>query len=170
MFGTTARAQKQERGLMDRLDHPDLTMKFDASDKHFGVSSAMGNRQATVKAFSFGKQSSVFGGDGKFRTKSFSSKSGESLIKTFDAKTSALSQHNSFAQGDKAFGTKAMDVREAPGTNKSATGAREYVPGEKNYAWHGKRQDAIDDIYRNNKNLSIEQVRDLLNKGPAGRP
>lgn len=155
---------------MDRLDHPDLTMKFDASDKHFGVSSAMGNRQATVKAFNLGKQSSVFGGDGTFRTKEFRSKNSEGLLKTFDAKTSVLSQHNSFAQGDKAFDTKAMEVREAPGTNKSAPDARAYVPGEKSYEWHGKRQGAIDDIYRDNKNLSIDQVRDLLNKGPAGKP
>ena len=163
-------AQKQESGLLDRINHPDLTMKFDPADKHFGVSSAVGDRQATVKAFSFGKQSSVFGGDGTFRTKSFSAKSGDGIIKSYDAKTSSLSQHNSFAQADKGFGTKSMDVREAPAANKSASGTREFIPGEKGYEWHGKRQDSIDDIYKNNKNLSIDQVRDLLNKGPAGKP
>ena len=167
---SSAQAQKQESGLLDRIDHPDLTMKFDPADRHFGVISAVGNRQATVKAYSFGKQGSVFGGDGTFRTKAFSARSGDGMIKTYDAKTSSVSQHNSFAQADKGLGTKSMDVREAPAANKSATGTREFVPGEKGYEWHGKRQDSIDDIYKSNKNLSIDQVRDLLNKGPVGKP
>ena len=114
LFGSSAHAQKQERGLLDRIDHPDLTMKFDPADKHFGVASAAGNRQAMVKAFSFGKESAIFGGDGAFRTKAFGAKNNDALTKSFDAKTSTLSQRNSFAQADKGFGTKSMDVRDAP--------------------------------------------------------
>ena len=122
-----------------------------------------------MKAFSFGNQAATYSGNGEFRSKAFTPKNGGFRTDSYDAKTSALSKRNSFAQADKDFGTKAMDVRVAPAANKSAS-TKEFTPAGKNFEVRGKRQDSIDDVYKNNKNLSVDQVRDLLNKGPAGRP
>ena len=168
-FSSAARAQNQENGLLDRIDHPDRTLRFDPADKKFGVSAVVGDKQAQVKSFSFGKQSAIYGGDGAFRTKAFSSKDSGFKTEAYAAKASALSQRNSFAQADKGFGTKPMDVREAPAANKSAA-VRDYVLSEKPYNWRGKRQDTMDEVTKDNKNLTVDQVRELLNKGPAGRP
>ena len=169
LFTSKAWAQQQESELLNRLEHPDRTLKFEPADKAFSVSSAVGGKQAQVKGFSFGKQSATFGGEGAFRTEAFTAKNDVLRTNGYDTKTSALSQRNSFAQADREFGTKTMDVREAPSANKSAA-TREFVPGGKIFEVRGKRQDSIDDVYKNNKNLSVDQVRDLLNKGPAAKP
>ena len=165
---STARAQKQESG-MDRILQPDRTQKFDPADKAFNISSAVGNKQASVKAFSYGSGSATYKGNGTFHSKAFTPKNGGFRTEGYDAKTSALSQHNSFAQADKGYGTKAMDVREAPAANKSMD-TKAYNQAGKPFEVRGKRQDGIDDVYKSNKNLSVDQIRDLLNKGPSGRP
>ena len=67
-----------------------------------------------------------------------------------------------FTQTDKTFGTKAMDVREDRAANKAAP-VQGYAPFERAYLGRGKRQDTIDDL-RNQKNMTIDQVRELLNK------
>ena len=168
-FSPTVHAQNQEGGLLDRIDHPDRALKFDPADKKFGVSAAVGDKQAQVKSFSFGKQSAVYGGDGAFRSKTFNPKDSGLKIESYNSRASTLSQRNSFAQADKGFNTKSMDVREAPAANKSAA-VRDDVLTEKPYNWRGKRQDTMDEVTKDNKNLTVDQVRELLNKGPAGRP
>ena len=170
----SVRAQKQEAGILVKVkaggSANSESFAFDGANKAFSTSAAIGSKQAQVKAFSFGGHSSVFGGDGTFRSKTFDNpKSGGFRTDGYGVKTSELSKRNSFAQADKGFGTKAMDVRDAPGTGKSAQ-VKEYIPAEQAYLGRGKRQDLLDEKGKNAKNLSIDEVRDLLNKGPAAKP
>lgn len=169
-----ARAQKQEEGTLARvkMDRPANSQAFEfaGAGKTFGTASAVGSKQAQVKSFAFGGKSSVLAGDGAFHAKSFNNPKAESFrTESYLTKTSQVSQRNSFAQADRAFDTKSVGVREAPAANKSMA-TREFITPTRPYEWHGKRQDTLDEVYKNNPNLTIDQVRDLLNKGPAGRP
>ena len=172
-LAAASQAQKQEAGTIARvnLDRPAnaRAYTFAGADKTFGTASAVGSKQAQVKSFAFGGKSSVLAGDGAFHSKTFNNPKEGFRTESYLTKTSQVSQHNSFAQGDKSFGTKSVAVREAPGVNKSLA-TREFVTPTRPYEWHGKRQDTLDEVYKNNPNLTIDQVRDLLNKGPAGRP
>lgn len=158
----SARAQQQEGGVMDRILHPDRTLAFEGADKQFATSASFGGKQATVKTFAFSKTANLKGGDGSFNTKAFAQKD-RFQTKDFTYRTTATTKN--FAQTDKTFGTKTMDVKEDRAANKSAP-ISEYVPGEKPYLGRGKRQDDFDDLYHQ-KNLNIDQVRQLLNK-PGG--
>lgn len=175
VFLPTVRAQKQEEGILVKVkaggSGNSEAFAFDGANKAFNTSAAVGNKQAQVKAFTFGGRSSVYGGgDGTFRSKTFDNpKAGGFRTDGYGVKNSELSKHNSFAQADKGFGTKSMDVRDAPGTDKAAL-VKDYAPASQTYFGRGKRQDMLDDRTRDTKNLSIDQVRDLLNKGPAPKP
>ncbi len=171
---SSALAQKQEEGILTKVkaggSGNSESFQFSDAGKSFGTVSAAGGKQAQLKAYSFQGKSSVFGADGAFRTKNFeNNKPGGFRTEAYATKASAISQRNSFAQSDKEFGTKSMDVRDAPGTNKSAA-VRDFVPANETYYGRGKRQDMLDDRTRSAKNLTIDQVRDLLNKGPAAKP
>ena len=55
-----------------------------------------------------------------------------------------------------------MDVKEDRAANQTAA-VRDYAPASKPFLGRGRRQDTIDDL-RNEKNLTIDQVREILNK------
>lgn len=162
-------AQSQE-ARMDEILHADRNQTSSFAGKTFTSSTAVGGKQTRVKSFAFGNKRSVLGGDGKFRTKGFDSSRMDAFrTESYSAKASSVSQRNSFAQGDRTFGTKSMDVREVPAANKSAL-VRDYAPANTTYYGRGKRQDYLDDKTQSAKNLTIDQVRDILNKGPAVKP
>lgn len=172
-FIPALQAQKQDGGTLARVnaDRPanSQSYTFAAADKSFGVASAVGSKQATVKSFALGSKVSIYGGDGSFHSKAFTNPKGEGFrTAAFSAKSAQISQRNSFAQGDREFGVKTMNVREAPAANKSAA-TRDFIPGSQTFYARGKRQDMLDDRTQGAKNLTIDQVRDLLNKGPAGK-
>ncbi len=170
----SAHAQKQEDGILSKVKQGGSANResfaFADADKNFGTASAAGSRQARVKSYNFGGKSSIFGGDGTFRTKGFSNpKDGGYRTDGYATKASALSQRNSFAQSDRTFGTKSMDVREAPSANKTLA-VKSYTQADTTYTGRGKRQDFLDERTQEAKNLTSDQIRDLLNKGPAAKP
>jgi len=158
---SSAAAQQQERGLLDRLEHPDRTLHYSPSDKQFSTSSTVSGKQASVRPFLFGQSTAVLrGGDGTFSTRAFHGKDGY--------RTDAFAAHavtaagQGFGQTNKTFATKTMDVREDRAANKTLA-VQEYSAGEKLFMGRGTRQDTIDDL-RKQKNLTVDQVREILNK------
>ena len=114
---SSARAQQQERGFLERLDHPDRTLHYGGADKAFGASSSFAGKQATVHSFTF-KGGGVYGaGDGTFRTRGYN---GADRFRTqsYDTKPAGVAGRE-FNQKDKAFGTKTMDVKEDRAANQS---------------------------------------------------
>lgn len=160
-FATVACAQQtQESGLLDRIDHPDRTLHYSPSDKSFETSSSVASRQATVRAFAFSRAATLRSGDGKFSTRAFNNRD-SFRTKDFATRNASIAGHG-YAQTDKLFSTKNFDVQDDRAANKSAT-VRGYVPAEKPFLGRGKRQDSIDDL-RKQKNLTVDQVREILNK------
>ena len=170
-----AHAQKQEEGILAKVrgSKPanSEAFEFAGAGKTFGTAAMVGSKQATVKSFAFSSKSSLYGGDGKFRSKAFNNPRDDGFrTAAYGVKASQVSQRNSFAQGDKLFATdSASGIREAPAAGRSAN-TRAFVLPNRPYEWHGKRQDTLDAVYKNNPTLNIDQIRDLLNRGPAGRP
>ena len=152
--------QVQEPGLLDRLEHPDRTLHYSPADKEFSVSSNGTDKKAAVGSFAFSHPATLRVGDGAFHPSAFS---GADSFRTRDFSTrAAFDTTRAFTQTDKQFGTKGFDVREDRAANKSVA-IRGYVPAEKPFLGRGRRQDSIDEL-RKQKNLSIDQVREILNK------
>ena len=150
---------------MSEILNPDRNKASDLGSKAFISSASVGGKQADTRTFAFGRSAAFGGRDGKFQTRSFTD---HDKFRTGDYATKAdRAGGNSFAAADRGFGTKAVPVEEAPAANKSAAGIRKYVPGDKSIVVRGKRQDDLDDLYHQ-KNLSIDQVREILNKPGRG--
>ena len=76
----------------------------------------------------------------------------------------AVAADREAAVADHTFATKTMPVRENPLAHKTTPYDRPYVTASKPYLIPGKRQDAIDEL-RTQKNLSVDDVRSILNRG-----
>ena len=103
-------------------------------------------------------------GDGSFRANTYSN-TDQFRTGAFDTK-SDRAVRSSFATGDRGFATKAVPVDQAPAATKSAP-IRPYLPADKSTEMRGKRQGDLDELYHQ-KNLSIDQVREILNKPGHG--
>lgn len=154
----SARAQNQESGLLDRIDHPDRTLAFPLSNRNFGRTSAFKDKTANIKTFGFGKSASI-AGDGKFRTQSFVSSSFKP--KGFALRDGAAPGLRTYGETNRLFDTKSVDVRDARDANKTL--AVQSFATHDPFTIRGKRQDTYDEMLKRKK-LSIEEVRELLNK------
>ena len=159
LFGSASlgKAQIQDNGSLEHIIHPDRTLHYSPADKEFTASSSVTGRQATVKPFAFNHDANIRV-DSAFTTRTVTPRD---KFRTQEFSTRGA-QTKDFTQKDKAFGTKAMDVKEDRAANK-AMPVGGYALGEKPYLGRGKRQDTIDDLHKN-KDLTIEEVRELLNK------
>jgi hypothetical protein len=154
----SASAQDQERKLVDRLLKPDMTLQNDAQNKKFiGDGSASINKRANVGAFYVHRKphSKNFSGTRDFSTTQFFSQTyhgGRTAHEAASQQTLANSKApyaNQTARG----------VRDAPRSGKKVD-SRAYG-GNRPFLNEGTNQKSLN---RQNEPLTIEQVRELLNK------
>ena len=150
-------AQEQESKLVDRLLRPDTTLRNNAQNKKFIADGASINKKATVGTFYVQEKSNSksFSGTRDFSARQFNSQS-------FHGTRSASGISSQQAVGDSrpAYATRtARDVRDAPQSDKKVA-SRSYA-GNRAFLDQGKSQKALN---RQNPPLTIEQVRELLNK------
>ncbi len=162
-----ANAQIQEQRI-DEILHADRTKTSDFAGKTFAASPTVGGKQADVHAFAFSHSAKLFSNDGSFQTRSFADKD-RFQTHGFATKADRAIDSDAFAQKDRGFATKALSVTDAAAGQKSANSLlRDYTPAQKGIVIRGKRQGTLDEI-RDQKDLSIDEVREILNK-PNGRP
>ena len=154
-----ARAQQQERTLEQRIMKPDMTMdaneqkKGFRSEKSFGTTNANGD-----KHFSLFPQFSLK----SFFTSSYSdSKSYWTGDYKPGSKGSTLAKNGNFQDAGKRYDTKTMAVSEAREAGKSYNKSSNFATKETREV--GKSQKALDQQHAQ-KEMSIDEVRDLLNK------
>jgi len=150
-------AQEQESKLVDRLLRPDTTLRNNAQNKKFIADGASINKRATVGTFYVQEKSNSksFSETRDFSARQFNSQS-------FHGTRSASGISSQQAVGDSrpAYATRtARDVRDAPQSDKKVA-SRSYA-GNRPFLDQGKSQKALN---RQNPPLTIEQVRELLNK------
>ena len=152
------RAQDQEKKLVDRLLKPDMTLQNDAQNKKFtGDSSASVNKRANVGTFYVHQKShsKTFGGTRDFSTTQFYSKTyrgGRSAYEVSSQQT-VVNSKDTFAS------QTAHGVRDSSESGKKVA-SRGYA-GTRPFLDEGKSQKSLN---RHNEPLTIEQVRELLNK------
>lgn len=146
----------QERGLMERINRPDMTLAFHPADKRFGGSSGagLGQKTATTRSFVFRNRAALktynakdFAGSRGFGTDNFSGRDRAAAV-------------NAAAGADRAFGTRDVAVNEARDARKALPVRAARVP---TFTPVGKRQDALDEQQRT-RPMTIDEVRELLNK------
>lgn len=150
-------AQDQERKLVDRLLRPDMTLQNSEQKKKFIADGASINKTARVGTFYVEKKqnSKAFSGTREFPTRAAQSRQ-------FHGSRSAF--ENSSQQGvgnwQRAYPTQtARGSRNAPQSDKKVA-SRTYAENRP-FLDQGKSQKSLN---RQNKPLTIDQVRELLNK------
>ena len=153
-----ARAQEQEKKLVDRLLKPDMTLQNDAQNKNFvGNGSASINKRANVETFYVHRKprSKDFSGTRDFSTTQFYSQTYHGGRTAHEA-----SSQQTLANSKAPYANQtARDVREAPQSGKKVA-SRAYA-GNRPFLNEGTNQKSLN---RKNEPLTIEQVRELLNK------
>ncbi|HEU5247480.1 MAG TPA: hypothetical protein VFU09_10350 [Candidatus Udaeobacter sp.] len=151
------RAQDQERKLVDRLLRPDMTLQNSEQKKKFIADDTSINKKADVGTFYVEKKprSKTFSGTRELSTQQFNSQ-------PFHGSRGAFENSSQQAVGNSrvAYPTQAArDRRDAPQSEKKA--ASHAYAGNRPFLDQGKSQKSLN---RQNAPLTIEQVRELLNK------
>ena len=154
-------AQEQENKLVDRLLRPNMTLKNSGQNKRFIADGASVNRRAAVGTFYVQKKSNSksFSGTRDFSPQQFSPAKAD---QAFRGKRNAFETSSQPAIGNShsRYATRsARGVRDAPQSNKRVA-SHAYVENQP-FLDQGKSQKSLN---RQNAPLTIEQVRELLNK------
>ena len=152
-----AHAQDQEGKLVERLLRPDMSLQSSAQNRKFIADGVSINKRATVGAFYVQKKSSSksFSSTRDFSTRQVNSQSFVGTRTTFDT-----SSRQPIGASQPAYSNRtARGVRDAPQADKPAP-SRVFA-GNRPFLGQGKSQKALN---RKNAPLTIEQVRELLNK------
>jgi hypothetical protein len=153
-----ARGQDPEHQLLDRLLKPDMSLQNPAQNKKFmAAKGASINKHATASTFYVQKKSSSksFSGTRNFSTWQFNARS-------FHAGDNAanFSARNQITNSNRSFSTQtARNLRHAQEAGRTVDAL--IFTGNRPFLDKGKSQKALS---RQNPPLTIEQVRELLNK------
>jgi hypothetical protein len=154
----SASAQDQEKKLVDRLLKPDMTLQNDAQTKKFvGDGSASINKRANVGTFYVHQKprSKNFSGTRDFATTQFYSQTYHSKRNAYE-----VSSQQALANSKAAYANQtARGVGNASQSGKKVS-SRAYA-GNRPFLDQGTNQKSLN---RKNEPLTIEQVRELLNK------
>jgi hypothetical protein len=151
------RGQEQEKKLVDRLLRPDMDLKNEAQNKKFIAGDTSINKRATVGAFYVQEKSNSkrFWGIPGFLTRQFNSQSFHSGRSGFNT-----SSPQSMGNSQSVYATQtARGARDAPQSGKKV--AVRASAENRPFLGEGKSQKSLN---RQNAPLTIEQVRELLNK------
>ena len=154
----SASAQDQEKKLLDRLLKPDMALQNDAQNKKFsGDGAASINKRANVGTFFFHQKSNSknYSGTRDFSTSQFYSQTYRGGRHAYE-----VSSPPTLANSKASYANQtARGVRAAPQSGKKVA-SRAYA-GNRPFLNEGTNQKSLN---RKTEPLTIEQVRELLNK------
>lgn len=151
-------AQEQERKLVDRLLKPDLSLSNPAQNKKFaGTDASAANKEFVAKPFYSGKERPAKGfADVKdFFTSAFGTW-------TF-SRGNAIhrSANQDWIDARRSFETKQSTLSRTPSEATKSAPVRDYAD-QRPFRGKGTRQEILS---QQNHPLTIDEVRELLNKG-----
>ena len=151
------RAQNQERKLVDRLLRPDMTLQNSEQKKKFIADGTSVNKKANVATFYVDKKPNPkrFLGTRDFSTRQANSQSFHSSRSAFEDSSQQTVRNSQLAYPTQT----ARGPRDAPQSKKRVT-SRAYAENRP-FLDQGKSQKSLN---RQNAPLTIDQVRELLNK------
>ena len=151
------RAQDQEKKLVDRLLKPDMTLQNEAQNKKFvGDGSASITKRANIGTFYVHQKprSKTFGGTKNFSTAQFYSQTYRGRRTAYE-----VSSQQTIVNSKASYASQTARVSDAPQSGKQV--ASHAYAGNRPFLDEGKSQKSLN---RHNDSLTIEQVRELLNK------
>ena len=152
-----ALAQQQERKLADRIMEPDMSLENEAQNKKFTADKTSVHKPANVQTFYLQQKSpgKSFTGTRDFSSKQFQARNfnhgDDATARDLADKKSTA---GSYSEATKAAGTKAVSDQNKGQPSRNYAGNRPYLE-------QGKSQKSLN---RKNKPMTIDEVRDLLNK------
>ena len=150
-------AQDQEKKLLDRLLKPDMTLQNDAQNKKFSGDGLVSiNKRANIGTFFVHQKpnSKNYSGARDFSTTQFYSQTYRG------GRTAHVPSQQTLANSKATYGSQtARGVRDAPQSGKKVA-SRAYA-GNRPFLNEGTNQKSLN---RKTEPLTIEQVRELLNK------
>jgi hypothetical protein len=157
-FGLPARAQIQERKMMDRLMEPDMTLANSAQNKRFvAVEGTSIDKKFETNSFSGAHEATIksFGGTKGFLSKIFGTNNYARAEAAANAKTNAA-----MAYANAQFPTHESSlVRQSSYSDKQSK-VKDY-PDKRPFLAKGTRQEILS---QQDKPLTIDEVRELLNR------
>ena len=152
-----ARAQEQEGKLIDRVLKPNMSLANPAQNKQFIATGAVTAKRATSKSFYAPEKSNLRAfpinrviTPAEFAARHF--RTGES--------TAIVVSRSPITKADAVYSTNSTaDIRVASGSDSTVRGST--FAGNRPFLDRGKSQKAL---AAHNRPLTIEQVRELLNK------
>jgi hypothetical protein len=154
--GPCLRGQDQDRKLVDRLLKPDTTLQSSEQKKKFIADGTSMDKKANVGTFYVNQKPNAkkFSNERKVSERQFSSHS-------FHGNQAAFTNSSQQAAGNsRRYATKAApSARHAPQSDKKVA-SRSYAENQP-FLDQGKSQKSLN---RQNAPLTIDQVRELLNK------
>ena len=155
-FLSPVRAQEQERKLVDRLLKPDMSLQSSEQKKKFMVDKTLVDKRAHVSAFYLQKKSNSrnFSGTRDFSVQPF----GDQSSNPAQAKSANISSRTAVpnARYTTPSPKELSQVHDASKKKKTND-----FSGNRPFIEEGKSQKSLS---RKNPPLTIEQVRELLNK------
>jgi len=151
------RAQDQERKLVDRLLRPDTTLRNNEQKKTFVADGTSINKKASVGTFYVEKKpnTKAFSSTRGFSTQQYDSRPYHANRSVFE-----ISSQRTAGNSRSAYPTRrARDSRDAPQSDKKV--ASRAFAENRTFLDQGKSQKSLN---RQNAPLTIDQVRELLNK------
>lgn len=143
--------------MMERIQHPDMSLAFHPADKRFGGSQGLAgqDRRAAVRPFLFGRSATMK----SYRAKDFAGARSYAPA-PFADRDRVAAVNNPAAGANRAFATRDVAVGEARDARKALPVRPARLPA---FTPVGKRQGALDEQQRT-RPLTIDEVRELLNK------
>jgi hypothetical protein len=160
IFAATAVAQQQEQRMMDRIMNPDRDR-----------ANPMGAKAFSAKPF----EGKAFRGTGEYtgvksaQTKEFTTREFLGIRNPWFGKkvfsTEAARDLNRYVLADRGYASRSVETRPARDEGRAAyTVNRTEADAERAFLGRGKSQDSINTSYPSGGALSIDEVRELLNR------
>jgi hypothetical protein len=151
------RAQQQERKLEERIMKPDMSLQNDAQNKNFTADKTSVKKRARVSTFYVqqGSRTKNYSGTRNYSAREFNAGSfhneNEAVARNLSAKQAETSTYSATSRTQNGHPVHDHDKAQ-PG--------RDYA-GNRPYLEKGKSQKFLN---RKNRPMTIDEVRDLLNK------
>jgi len=150
-------AQEQERKLVDRIMEPDMSLENGAQNKKFIADKTSVNKKANVQTFYLQQKSPAkkFSGARDFSAKHYDARNfNQSNGAVADDMAAKKSTAGNYSDATKAARTKSATDGSKQQQSRNYSGSRPYLE-------QGKSQKSLN---RKNKPMTIDEVRELLNK------
>lgn len=157
LIASSAHAQQQEQKLVDRLLRPDMSLESSQQKKKFVADGVSVDKRTDTRAFNYDQKAKPkeFAGARDYSSKQFASNSFYNGRDHSTFATRSTSSSRTYPTSTSALVRPASDATRSKHTGEFA--------GQRPFLDRGKSEKSVE-FQRKNKPMSIEDVRELLNK------